>query len=136
MKEIEIRIEARTWCSPVETDHGATENQVENMALHFFKKGEEAERKKNENDLKDAKEKKKICELCKKKDRQVYPVFVCDECSNEYFEKVKEPIEKLYNLNADISLAFVAMKKEPTTDYMIGLNKKIGEIIKELRNIN
>ncbi len=40
-KEIEqdIRIEARNWCGPIETDRGASENQVENVALHFFEKG-------------------------------------------------------------------------------------------------
>ena len=42
-KEIEqdIRIEARGWCGPIETDKGASENQVENIALHFYNKGYE-----------------------------------------------------------------------------------------------
>ena len=39
MNEQDIRIEARNWCGPVETDRGCTENQAENLALHFFNEG-------------------------------------------------------------------------------------------------
>jgi len=45
MKEQDIRIEARNWCGPVDTEHGATENQVENIAIHFFNKGLELSKK-------------------------------------------------------------------------------------------
>ena len=37
--EQDIRIEARDWCGIIHTDRGASENQVENVALHFFEKG-------------------------------------------------------------------------------------------------
>ena len=37
--EQDIRISARNWCGPIDTDHGASENQVENIALHFFEEG-------------------------------------------------------------------------------------------------
>ena len=37
--ELDIRIEARGWCGSIDTDRGASENQVENVALYFFKKG-------------------------------------------------------------------------------------------------
>lgn len=36
-EEQDIRIEARDWCS----DMGASENQVENIALHFYNKGKQ-----------------------------------------------------------------------------------------------
>ncbi len=40
-EEQDIRIEARRWCGPIDTDHGASENQVENVALYFYEKGRE-----------------------------------------------------------------------------------------------
>ena len=48
-------------------------------------------------------------------------------------EKIKKQIEKLYNLNADISLEFIAMKKEPTIRDMLYINRLIESIIKKLR---
>lgn len=60
---------------------------------------------------------------------------VCDVCSNEHFEKLKEPVEELYKLNADISMKFVALKKEPTLEDMSILNQKIGKIIGDLRGV-
>lgn len=74
MNEQDIRIEARDWCGPVDTDHGATENQVENIDLHFFQKGEEQERRKHELEIKEAREcmlvhetSKSKCTLCQNK---------------------------------------------------------------------
>ena len=48
-------------------------------------------------------------------------------------EKIKKQIEKLYNLNADIALKFIAMKKEPTIRDMLYINRLIESIIKKLR---
>ena len=48
-------------------------------------------------------------------------------------EKIKKQIEKLYNLNTDISLEFIAMKKEPTIRDMLYINRLIESIIKKLR---
>ena len=39
--EQDIRIEARDWCGEIDTDKGCSENQAENLALHFFEKGRE-----------------------------------------------------------------------------------------------
>lgn len=47
-------------------------------------------------------------------------------------KRLKELTDKLYNLNANISLYFVAMKKEPTNQDMRSINHDIGEIIKGL----
>ena len=44
-------------------------------------------------------------------------------------------IDKLYNLNADISLYFVGLKKVPTVEDMTSINQTIAEIIKELREV-
>ena len=37
--EQNIRNETRDWCGPIDTDRGCSENQAENIALHFFNKG-------------------------------------------------------------------------------------------------
>lgn len=48
---------------------------------------------------------------------------------------MKEIIDKLYNLNANISLHYIGMGKKPTKETMITINKILGNVIKELRNI-
>jgi len=48
-------------------------------------------------------------------------------------EKIKKQIEKLYNLNVDIALKFITMKKEPTIRDMLYINRLIESIIKKLR---
>ena len=42
-------------------------------------------------------------------------------------------INKLYGVNADISLFFVTGLRKPTKLDMVHINKRLGEIIKELR---
>ena len=74
-QDLELRIEARTWCGPIETDRGASENEVENIAIHFFKKGAETERKKNENYLNYA----RTCML-----NSVTSKLECTLCQNKY----------------------------------------------------
>ena len=46
LQELEIRIEARTFFKQIETDMDVSENQIENIALHFYKKGLEQQQKK------------------------------------------------------------------------------------------
>jgi len=43
--------------------------------------------------------------------------------------------EKLYNINAEISLRYIGLKKKPTQQVMIQLNQALGEIIKEVRDL-
>jgi len=48
---------------------------------------------------------------------------------------LKEIIDRLYKLNADISLVFIGLKKIPKTEDMERINKTLGEIIKDLREV-
>ncbi len=57
MEEQDVRIEARDWCGAIDTDRGASENQVENIAIHFYNKGKE-ELSQIEKELKE-----KLCEF-------------------------------------------------------------------------
>lgn len=50
-------------------------------------------------------------------------------------KEVKVQIEKLYNLNANISLRFIAMKEKVTDREISFINQEIGDIIKKLREI-
>ena len=50
-------------------------------------------------------------------------------------EEVKAQIERLYNLNANISARYIAMKLKVTDKDISFINDEIGSIIKELRNI-
>ncbi len=49
--------------------------------------------------------------------------------------KLEKIIDKLYNLNADISLYFIAMRKVPKTEDLVSINKSLAEIIKELKEV-
>ena len=44
-----------------------------------------------------------------------------------------KPSEKLYQINANISLKFIAMKQKPTLKDMEQLNCMLAQIIKEIR---
>ena len=43
--------------------------------------------------------------------------------------------EKLYNINAEISLRYIATKKKPTREVMMQINDALGDIIKEVREL-
>lgn len=43
--------------------------------------------------------------------------------------------EKLYEVNAKISLKFIALKQKPTLKDMEQLNCMLGQIIKEIREL-
>ena len=43
--------------------------------------------------------------------------------------------DKLYNINANISLHFIALKQEPKLEHMEYLNQELAEIIKEIRKL-
>ena len=43
--------------------------------------------------------------------------------------------EKLYNINREISIRYIALKKKPHKDSMIQINHAIGECIKEVREM-
>jgi len=49
-------------------------------------------------------------------------------------EKIKTS-EKLYNLNRQISLKYIALRQVPTYDDMRVINKIIAENIKEVREL-
>lgn len=61
-KELKIRIKARSFCKPIDTDKGASENTVEEIALRFYKKGKKDLRRELEmkNDKKDQKYEEEI----------------------------------------------------------------------------
>lgn len=50
-------------------------------------------------------------------------------------EQLKQLIEQLYNLNANISAVFVTKLSKPTPDDMVVVNRLLGTIIKELREM-
>ena len=50
-------------------------------------------------------------------------------------KEVKVQIERLYNLNANISARYIAMKLRVTEKDISLINNEIGNIIKELRKI-
>lgn len=54
---------------------------------------------------------------------------------SEEMKEVKVQIERLYNLNANISARYIAMKLRVTEKDISLINNEIGNIIKELRKI-
>lgn len=51
-------------------------------------------------------------------------------------EGTEKEIERLYNLNANISLHYIGIKgNNPTLKIMEEMNKTLGEIIKNLREL-
>jgi hypothetical protein len=50
--------------------------------------------------------------------------------------KIEEIAQRIYNINRQISWKWIAMKKQPTELEISDLNKILGEIIKDLREIN
>ena len=48
-------------------------------------------------------------------------------------EEAMKTSEKLYNINAEISIRYIATKKKPTKEVMMQINEALGEIIKEVR---
>ena len=71
MNEQDIRIEARNWCGAIDTDRGCSENQAENLAIHFFGEGR---KKQNEVWIKFVKD--KIKELKKRKKNLIHQTSV------------------------------------------------------------
>ena len=51
-------------------------------------------------------------------------------------KKIEELTERLYGINADISLYFVTGLEKPTKQDMVLINRRLGKIIKELREEN
>ena len=49
---------------------------------------------------------------------------------------LKEIIDRLYNLNADISIYFIGLKRIPKTEDMERINQMLGEIIKDLKEVS
>lgn len=45
----------------------------------------------------------------------------------------KEIAEELYDINRMISLYWIGIKQKPTEEQITQLNRRLGEIIKELR---
>ena len=43
--------------------------------------------------------------------------------------------DKLYEINAWISLNYIGLKKKPTYDDMCVINENLGKIIKEIREL-
>jgi hypothetical protein len=50
--------------------------------------------------------------------------------------KIEEIAQRIYNINRQISWKWIAMKKQPTELEISDLNKILGEIIKDLREIS
>jgi hypothetical protein len=50
-------------------------------------------------------------------------------------ERIKDLDDRLYNLNANISAMFMTKFQKPTFKHMEEINKELGEIIKEVRNL-
>lgn len=44
-----------------------------------------------------------------------------------------EIAEEMYNINRAISLYWIGLKQRPSEELIMELNKRLGEIIKELR---
>lgn len=53
--------------------------------------------------------------------------------SDNSINNIKEQIESLYNLNAQISAVYLTGQKIPTIDTMTTINARLGKIIKRLR---
>jgi len=49
---------------------------------------------------------------------------------------IKEITERIYSLNAQISLKWIGMRQQPTELEISDLNKILGSIIKDLREID
>ena len=48
-------------------------------------------------------------------------------------EELDDVIDRLYSINASISLNFIAMKRKPTEEEFRAINEIIGKNMKELR---
>ena len=49
---------------------------------------------------------------------------------------IKEIAERIYSLNAQISLKWIGMRQQPKELEISDLNKILGEVIKDLREID
>jgi len=57
------------------------------------------------------------------------------EVSREVCEQIDQEIENLYNLNAEISLHFVGLKKPVTHNDIEAINQALANSVKSLREI-